>query len=203
MKKFYQIFFFVILTLFMAGCGNENRHKPYLMGKKPSHSNNVYTLMQKPKEDHTLAVATIEAQAQKEIALINKSRDLEMKQMEQQTEILTLKTQNEMAIKEHNLSTYVQEQAFAFKNSTLWSSIIALAAILGLGLYMFKKRREDKLKMHEDTLQKEVYLREKELQVKMAEKILDTIASGNLSEDKEKYLLEALDKTTTPTLLSR
>jgi hypothetical protein len=65
---------------------------------------------------------------------------------------------------------------------------------------MFRKRREDKLKMHEDELQKEMYLREKELQVKMAEKILDTIASGKLSEEREQHLLEALDKTTAPAL---
>ena len=56
------------------------------------------------------------------------------------------------------------------------------------------------LKEQIDEMQKEMYLREKELQVKIAEKILDTIASGNLSEEKEQHLLEALDKTTTPTL---
>ena len=189
----------IFVLLFLAGCGGDNRQSPYIMGEKPFPKSKAYTDSKSPKNEK-VTIATIEAETQKEIAKINKERDLELKKMEEKTKLLKLKTSNEMAVKEHNLSTYVQESEYAFKNSTLMIIAAGLFAVLALALFMFRKRREDKLKMHEDELQKEMYLREKELQVKMAEKILDTIASGKLSEEREQHLLEALDKTTTPTL---
>jgi len=199
MKTIYKLSILLLLTIAFSGCGNDNRQNPYMMGEKPAQKGKIYTVSTKPKSSE-VTIATIEAETQKEIAKINKERDLELKKMEEETKLVELKTTNEMAIKEHNLSTYVQENEFAFKNSTLIIFAFSFLAVMALTFYMFRKRREDKLKMHEDELQKEMYLREKELQVKMAEKILDTIASGKLSEEREQHLLEALDKTTTPTL---
>lgn len=182
-----------------AGCGDDNRQNPYMMGEKPADSKRVYTVSEKPKET-AVTIATIEAETQKEIAKINKERDVELQKMEQNTKLMEIKTQNEMAAKEHNLSAFVKESEFAFKNSTLIVIALAMISLFALTFYIFRKRREDKLKMHENELQKEMYIREKELQVKMAEKILDTIASGKLSEEREQHLLETLDKANTPTL---
>ena len=199
MKTIYKLSILILLSVAFFGCGNDNRQNPYMMGQKPSQKAKIYTVSSKPKSSE-VTIATIEAETQKEIAKINKERDLEIKKMEEKTKLIELKTQNEMAIKEHNLSTFVQESTFAFKNSTLIIAALSFFMFMALVIYIFRKRREDKLKMHEDELQKEMYLREKELQVKMAEKILDTIASGKLSEEREQHLIEALDKTTTPTL---
>jgi len=199
MKIIYTLFVLLLLAVSFVGCGNDNRQNPYMMGQKPTQKSNVYTVTKK-REESAVRIANIEADAQKEVAKINKERDLELKKMEEETKLITLKTTNELAVREHNLSAYVKESEFAFKNSTLWIAGLAFFSLLALGFYMFRKRREDKLKMHEDEIQKEMYLREKELQVKMAEKILDTIASGKLSEEREQHLLEALDKTTTPSL---
>ncbi len=199
MKQSINLLLLIVTLFFIAGCGNDNRQNPYMMGEKPADQKRVYTVPYKQK-DSAVTIAAIEAETQKEIAKINKERDVELQKMEQNTKLAELKTQNEMAVKEHNLSSFVKESEFAFKNSTLIVIALAMISLLALTLYIFRKRREDKLKMHEDELQKEMYIREKELQVKMAEKILDTIASGKLSEEREQHLLESLDKTTTPTL---
>ncbi|MEE8588162.1 MAG: hypothetical protein V3S80_02305 [Sulfurimonadaceae bacterium] len=198
MKQSINLLLLIVTLFFIAGCGNDNRQNPYMMGEKPADQKRVYTVPYKQK-DSAVTIAAIEAETQKEIAKINKERDVELQKMEQNTKLAELKTQNEMAVKEHNLSSFVKESEFAFKNSTLIVIALAMISLLALTLYIFRKRREDKLKMHEDELQKEMYIREKELQVKMAEKILDTIASGKLSEEREQHLLESLDKTT-PTL---
>ena len=199
MKQLSKIILLIAALLLISGCGNENRQNPYMMGEQPSKKGQVFTVTKK-KEESAIRIATIEAETQKEIAKINKERDVEIQKMEQDTKLAELKTHNEMAVKEHNLSTFVHESTFAFKNSTLIVGALGSIILLALIFYIFRKRREDKLKMHEDEMQKEMFIREKELQVQMAEKILDAIASGKLSDEREQHLLEALDKTTTPTL---
>jgi len=195
MKQVYRYTFLLILAALIAGCGDNNRQDPYIMGEKPAEKKPVYTVANKT-QNSAVTIATIEAETQKEIAKINKERDVALHKMEQETKLTELKTHNEMAVKEHNLSVFVQESEFAFKNSTLFVAALAMISFLALAFYVFKKRREDKLTMHENELQKEMFIREKELQVKMAEKILDTIASGKLSEEREQHLLETLDRAT-------
>ncbi len=192
MKKLLALLLLLVFFIF-AGCGDNNRQDPYIMGQKPAEKKRVYSVENK---NSAVTIAGIEAETQKEIAKINKERDVELHKIEQNTKLIELKTHNDMAEKEHNLSAYMQQSEIAFKNSTLIVIVLAMISIAALTLYIFRKRREDKLKMHEDELQKEMYLREKELQVKMAEKILDTIASGKLSEEREQHLLETLDRAT-------
>lgn len=204
MKNLYTPTLLILLTILFSGCGGDNNRyqAPYVMGKKPVENPGVYRLMpeNKSKDNSAVAVASIEAQSQKEVALINKERDLEIKALEVKTKLTEIKSKNDLAVKEHNLTSRIKEQEFAFKNSTLTLISVALVAFLLLTVYIFRKRREDRLKMHEDALQKEVYLKEKELQVKMAEKILETIASGNLSQEREQHLLETLNTTIPPSL---
>ena len=202
MKQLLKFLLPIVVLIFVSGCGNENRQNPYMMGEKPSQKGKVYTVAKK-KEESAIQIATIEAETQKEIAKINKERDVEIQKMEQDTKMAELKTQNEMALKEHNLSTFVHESEFAYKNSTLIILAFSIIIFASLTFYAFRKYRKDKLKMHEEQMQSETYLKEKEMQMHMAEKILDTIASGNLSEEKEQKLLDTLDKTTTPTLIHK
>lgn len=199
MQNLYTLTLLLLLATLFSGCGGDSNHQsPYLIGKKPVEREGVYTLMQKQqtKEDSAISLAHIKAQNEKEIAIINKERDLEIKELEVKTKLTEIEVQNALALKEQNLTSLIKIQEFALKNSTLTLIATALVAFFLLTLYIFIKRREDRLKMHEDNLRKEVYLREKELQLQMAEKILETIASGNLSEEREQHLLETLDNTT-------
>ncbi|MDA3945761.1 MAG: hypothetical protein PF439_03670 [Helicobacteraceae bacterium] len=195
MNQVYKQTLFFMVAFFLVACSDDNGQTPYMMGNKPSDQKQVYTVSDSNKNS-AVAIATIEAETQKEIVKINKERDLELQKMEQNTKLIGLKTQNEMAIKEHNLSAFVKESEIAFKNSTLLLVALSMLSLFALIFYIFRKRREDRLKMHENELQSEMYIREKELQLKMAEKILDTIASGKLSKEREQYLLDTLDRTT-------
>ena len=195
MKQITLLTLFTVAALFFFGCSSDDRQQPYMMGEKPAEQKRVYSVPVS-KTESSVAIASIEAESRKEIARINKERDLELQKMAQSTKLIELRSQNELALKEHNLTSFEKEADYALKKSTLIIIALALTAFLLLGLYIFKKRREDRLKMHRDELEKEMYLREKELQVKMAEKILDTIASGKLSEEREKHLLETFEKAT-------
>jgi len=57
--------------------------------------------------------------------------------------------------------------------------------------YYFKKRREDKLLAYKDNLQKYFYQKENEARMKIAQKILDNVASGKLDKAQENQLISA------------
>lgn len=195
MKQVYILTLLLMMAGTFGGCGDDNRQTPYVMGERAAVEKPANTAPAANKSS-AVTIATIEAETQKEVAKINKERDLELQKMQHTTKLVEIKAQNEMAEKEHNLSVSINEGEIAFKNSTLLVGSLTILLFFVLSFYIFKKRREDKMKMHDDVLQKEMYIREKELQVQMAEKILDTIASGKLSAEREQHLLETLDKTT-------
>jgi len=201
MKKRRVLAFFTAAAFSFGGCSSDDRQQPYMMGEKPAEKSGINTAST-AKVDSTVTVAEIEAETQKEIARINKTRDLELRKMQEETKLAEMRNRNDLALKEHNLSSFEKEGDYELKKSSLSLIAFALAALFALVFYIFRKVREDKLTMHRDQMEKEIYLREKELQVKMAEKILDTIASGKLSDEEEKHLLETLDKAT-PTITYR
>ena len=76
--------------------------------------------------------------------------------------------------------------------------LIGFAALLLLIIsffvfYYFKKRREDKLRAYTDNLDKYFRAKENDARVKIAEKILDTISSGNLDSGHEARLIEVFN----------
>jgi hypothetical protein len=46
--------------------------------------------------------------------------------------------------------------------------------------------------MHKDRLDQELYLKEQEMRVKIAERVLDTIASGKLNPEQENRLIDSM-----------
>ncbi|WP_297482016.1 hypothetical protein [Sulfurimonas sp.] len=58
--------------------------------------------------------------------------------------------------------------------------------------YFFKKRHEDKLRSYQDNLDKYFHQQENMTKMRIAEKIIDTVASGKLDKSQENELIKAL-----------
>lgn len=164
------------------------------MEQKPSAAKPVYTVPKKPIES-AVSIARIEAENKKEIAAINMQRDLQLQKIEQQTKMHEVDATKEVALKTQEARTIEESNDYSLKKSTLTLVALFVAALLALVFYFVRKWREERLAMHHAEIEKELTIKEKELQVKMAEKILDTIASGKLSEEEERKLIETLEKT--------
>ena len=140
-------------------------------------------------------------EAQKDIAKINKDRDIE-----------TLKLKNELE-KEKLIQQKLQAQALLLQTKELQEAqdalnlkvyiIIFIAFIILIAsfftYYYYKRRREDKLRAYNDNLDKYFRAKENEARVKIAEKILDTVASGNLSREHESRLIEVFNSSNSDT----
>jgi uncharacterized protein HemX len=182
-----------VLLLLLFGCEDDTQ-KPYLMGQKPPQSKPVYAAPGKPKEN-AVTIAKIEAENKKEIAVINMQRDLGLQKIEQESKRHEVDASKEIALKAQEAQTVQENNDYTIKKSTLTLLALFAAAVLALAFYFFRKWRQERVEMHRAEIEKELVIKEKELQVKMAEKILDTIASGKLSQEEERRLIETLEKT--------
>ena len=132
---------------------------------------------------------------QEKLAQINQTKELEEIRLKNALEEKRLKA--EQKNREDQLALDIK-LAEAKDRLYLKLAIIAMGALLLLIIaffiyYYFKKRREDKLIAYNDNLDKYFRAKENETRVKIAEKILDTISSGQLSERHEAKLIEVFN----------
>ena len=189
-----QLFLTLLSVLLLAGCGEDTKQQqPYLMGQNPKGPYGAQVQARSEK----IETAKIQAQTQKEIALINKERDIEVQKLIGQTDVTKAGISKEVAMEEVKTKQTAIEKEH--ESSTYMFFLIA-AALLLLFLFLFYytgKNRKAQLKMHEDELSFKLRVQEQEMKMKMAEKMLESITSGRLSPEQENRLIETLEHTTT------
>ena len=177
-------------VLLMIGCGGDTNQRPYIAGQKPKSP--VYTTT---RVDPAIKIATIEAESRKEVAQIQMQRDLELERLKKEAKSEEVTALKEIEIKKQETISQQEANLNSRYNTIVILGSLFLLTAMGLLIYFLIKRREDTLKIHHDTLEQEMALKEKELQVQMATKILDTIASGTLDKEDEKRLIETFEKS--------
>jgi len=128
---------------------------------------------------------------QERVAQLNQAKELEALKLQTALakEELGNKQQRELErIRMQSLASKdmrdIEQQRYVVAISALLIIIIALFVYL-----YFKRRREDKLRAYNDNLDKYFRSKENEARVKIAQKILDTVSSGNLSPSHEAKLI--------------
>ena len=145
---------------------------------------------------------TLSAQTQRELAILESKKELALIEREVQLEKIRmqakldkqkiiLEQEKEKALFEQQMKQ--KEQMDNMELKRYFVAILGLFILLSLFFlfYYFKKRREDKLLAYNDNLQKYFYHKENEARVKIAEKMLDSIASGKLDKAQENQLISA------------
>ena len=132
-------------------------------------------------------------ESKKELALIEKAKELEKIRMQAELEKQKILLEKEKQEALFGQEMKQQEQAYGMELKRYLSITLALFLFLVsfFVFYYFKKRREDKLRAYNDNLEKYFHHKENEARVKIAEKMLDTIGSGNLDKAQENQLISA------------
>jgi len=185
-----------VMTLFLGGCGNEYNHSRPIVPGATNTPPKVYG--NKPLVDHQSVIesAKIKAQTQKEIALINKERDIELQKLQKESELQKAGINKEIEFKKSDTEIVIMEHSISVQK--IYVGLIALAMFFTIvfTFYFLQKRRKDRLKIHEDLIQKEMYLKDRELQAKMADRILDTLERGKLAPEQQSKLVETFTQST-------
>jgi len=202
-----NIFLLSLALLLFSGCDlfkSEGEIKREMQLKKEQ--------MQKAQEIEKLKIESKKSESltkinsEKEMALLEKEKEIEMKKslaiIEKDKALETKRLDVELRAKELEIKKaeaeaklkheqMINEQNNRLRLEKYGFAILALIVIIiaFFIFYYFKKRREDKLRAYNDNLEK--YFRQKEdlARIKIAEKLLDTIATGKFSKEQENRLI--------------
>ncbi|MEA1955265.1 MAG: hypothetical protein U9N02_02085 [Campylobacterota bacterium] len=190
--------FFLLITLLFTGCDlfQSQDEKAKLIAnekiafeKKVQESKEVQLKKLSAQTQKELAVL----ESKKELALIEKARELEKIRMQSELEKQKIIFEQEKAKAVFEQKMQQDEQSNNMELKRYMMIILALLLIVSSFFiyYYFKKRREDKLRAYNDNLQKYFNQKENDARVKIAEKMLDAISSGNLDKSQENQLIGA------------
>ncbi len=174
------------LLLFSAQEANKSNYFKVLM-----QSQDPYTFDKKARLE--LQKAKLEAQTQKELAEYEYKKAVDVQKIKK--EAVEVKSKSEIE-KEKVAVSPKHKLVEVKKDMIIYGSIIAIifliVAYLAFKRYqMYKERIElEKMRLQEALHEKEMSMKEKELQAQMAGKLIDAIASGNLSKEQEEKLLK-------------
>ena len=132
-------------------------------------------------------------QMQQSLATIEKEKVLELQKMQNALKEKELNTNSEKELELIKQKVSLQESSNTLNLQMYLFVFLAflLSVIAFFVFYFLKRKREDELLAYNDNLKKYFYMKENETRMKIAEKILDTIAEGDLSPENEKKLINA------------
>jgi len=150
--------------------------------------------LKKLEAEQTKVLAELEMQ--KSLALLEKEKALELQKMQNEIKEKELDTNSEKELELIKQKVALQESnnLLDFQKYLLLFLAIILIVVSGFVFYYMKRKREDELRAYNDNLKKYFYIKENESRMKIAEKILDTIAEGDLSKENEQKLINAFAK---------
>jgi len=143
-------------------------------------------------DSNDIKLKKIEAQATKDMATLQTKKELAT--INKETELEKIRLQSELKKENFAQTLQLQTQKNEIKSQQYMMILIALVIIIisFFIFYYFKKRHENQLKAYEDNLKKYLQQKENDSRNKIAEKLIDTIASGKINKEQEATLLTAL-----------
>jgi len=189
-----RIILSIAIILSITGC-QDSGQKPRLIDQENSKKSYAQTILGSSSKPKISDEKRLELESKKEIAKIEMQKAIAIEKIK--TEALKAKTlsEKEISLKQLELQKSKIEDSKIFNKWMILITIFAFITIVWLIYKLFKHHQATKLKIHREKIEAEKELKEKELQVRVVEKMIDAIGEGKLSEEQQKFLLESLNKS--------
>jgi multidrug efflux pump subunit AcrA (membrane-fusion protein) len=201
-----KLIYLLIFTLLFSGCDlfeSQADKQAKLAQEKASFE-------QKIKETKDVQMKQIDAQTTQELEKIKAQKELAQLQKEQMMEKIRLEAelekqkaqleiQKQEALLAQKMKEIEQANSMELKKYLLLILFLILIIASFFTYYYFKKRHDDKLRAYQDNLDKYFHQQENATKMRIAEKIIDTVASGKLDKAQETELIKALSGNISPT----
>jgi uncharacterized membrane protein len=199
MRALATLLLSLLFLMLFGGCQNEERgvsqagRESFIYTQKPL-SAYAKTIVENatPPKTIDLKAKKMELAAKEELERIRAEKEIQIARLQAESEKRKLLTQKELTLKKINAE---KEKSADDRKMTGWIifwSLLAFLLLLYIFVKIFREYRQHKFRVHEDRLRHERELKEKEIQTRLAEKMFDTLASGQLNEEHQKRLLDAI-----------
>jgi len=196
---------FLSFILFFSAC-NLTESKEDIAAKKLEQKKAFEEKVANTKE---VQLKKIDAQKEQELAKINSQTTLATLEKEQLLEKIKLEAAaekekmllvqaKEKEAFEAKLRDLERQDAMEIKRYLLLILFLILIIASFFIYHYFKRRHDDKLKAYQDNLDKYFHQQENMTKMRIAEKIIDTVASGKLEKEQERELIKALSGNISP-----
>ncbi len=209
--RYLSLVFFLFL---LSGCNEGGTNsRPYIVNQTKQATTPPPGKYGMRQPSDKVEAAKIKAEAEKEIAKINMEKEVLIQKLKGATEVETADINKEIAVKQVEADKYkavVQKDIIITQDATQrqialnshdiqkWILLVAGVFLLAVIIFVFynsNRNRKERLKIHQDNLDQELRIKEQEMHVKIAERLIDAMSSGKLSPDQENKLLGAYSNT--------
>ena len=191
MEKKVSTIFFTAFILFYGGCETANQ-KAGIMSREQQKISYANTILGKEKGSDEKELKRLELESQKEIAKIEMQKAVELEKIRAEAKKSEVMSQKEIALKEAMLKEKELDDRRSSNNWYIALSITFFTVVTLLLYRLFREHQRTKLQLHKERMAHEAAMKEKELQTKILEKMLDAVGNGKLTPEQHERLLESI-----------
>ena len=194
MHLLHKIVLSITIILSMASC-QDSGQKPRLIDQESSKKSYAQTILGSNAKPKISDEKRFELESKKEIAKIEMQKAIEIEKIKAEIEKAKILNSKDRFLKELRVQIDELKASKNFKYWIIFTTLVIFGTVIWLIYKLFKHHQATKLKIHREKIEVEKELKEKELQVRVVEKMIDAMSEGKLSEEQQKLLLESINKS--------
>lgn len=177
---------FLVLIMFIAGCKDSlSRDNAYLMSNK-THN------IKKESSDNKIKLAQIDNNAKINIAKIKSANNIALAKLKAASMENLAQIHAATAIKTATINIAAQKQSMKIKTYIFLGVTLVMLLMIYVYYLVSQKNRELRAKMHEEKLQHNLELKEREYFEQRLHKMIDLAADGKLPPDMQQEVIRSL-----------
>lgn len=184
-----------IIMLLLTGCQQDNGQKrPYMVGGINKSEPPVHSPYARAVEDKATRIerAKIEADTQERIARIQMERDIALEQLKGNVDVTKAGLEKDVALEEVDVKRASLEQELGYDMIKLYIIGSTILLLFLFFIWHTMKNRHARLRMQENELSAKVQMKEQEMKIELATRVLETISTGKLAPEQESQLIDTL-----------
>ncbi|BBG64707.1 hypothetical protein NNO_0006 [Hydrogenimonas sp.] len=195
-----RIYFFAFLTLsilIFSGCETTNQ-KPRVIEREQGKIDYAKSILGQKSRTEAKDLKKMELESQKEIARIEMQKAIEVERVKAEAKKAEIQSRKEIELKKAELKKSEIEKERSENSLFVIVTVLFLAVLSTLLYRLFREHQRTKLQLHKERMAHEANMKEKELQAKIVEKLIEAAGSGKLTPEQHERLMNSLHNRQIP-----
>jgi len=192
MKKGWFVGGVIAVTLFLSGCETGNQ-RIGLVDQEQQKVSYAQTILEKQQEQPPLKdIKRMELESQKEIAKIEMQKAIEVEKVKAEVKKAEVESQKEIELMKAELRKQELEKEIWANKWIVILAVIFFFMMVLLIYKLFKDHQRLKMQLHKEKMAHEANLKERELQARVVEKMIEAVGEGKLTPEQHERLIASI-----------